>query len=37
MSVVIRKSKEVSETNRTFKQTCYCDKGPWYSNEANPH
>jgi len=36
MSVVIKTSEEVSETNRSFKQTCFCDKRPWYSNEANP-
>jgi len=36
MSVAGRMSREVSETRRSFKQTCFCDKGPWFSNEANP-
>jgi len=37
MSVVCIDSKKVSETRRSFKQTCFCDKGPEFSNEANPH
>jgi len=37
MSVVCIYSRKVSETRRSFKQTCFCDKGPEFSNEANPH
>jgi len=36
MNVVCRMNREVSETRRSFKQTCFCDKGPGYSKEANP-
>jgi len=36
MSDLIRISRKVSETNRPIKQTCFCDNGPWYSNESNP-
>ena len=36
MSVVYRMNREVSETRMSFKQTCFCDKGPGYSKEANP-
>jgi len=36
MTVVDEMNREVSEVSRSFKQTCFCDKGPWYSNEANP-
>jgi len=36
MSDVIRISRKVSETNRSFKQTSFCEKGPLYSKEANP-
>jgi len=36
MSVVGRMSREVSEISRSFKQTSFCEKGPWFSNEANP-
>jgi len=30
-----RTSRDVSEISRSYKQTCFCDKGPWYSNEVN--
>jgi len=36
MSVVCRMTWEVSETRRSFKPTCFGDKWPWFSNEANP-
>jgi len=36
-SVVCRINRKVSETRRSFKQTYFCDKGPGFSNEANPH
>jgi len=35
MSVVCSINREVSETRRSFKQTCFCDKGPGYSKETN--
>jgi len=37
MSVVCRETRKVSGTRRSFKQTSFCDKGPGFSNEANPH
>jgi len=33
MSVVYRMNGEVLETRRSFKQTCFCDKGPGYSKK----
>jgi len=36
MSAAGKINREVSEVSRSLKQTCFCDKGPWYSNEANP-
>ena len=33
MSVVYRMNGEVLETRKSFKQTCFCDKGPGYSKK----
>jgi len=37
MSVVWSKNYENIREKRSFKQTCFCDEGPGFSNEANPH
>jgi len=37
MSYIDKMSRKASETNRSFKQTWFCDKGPWCGKEANPH
>jgi len=37
MSDIDKMSRKVSETNRSFKQTSFCEKGLWYSSTADPH
>jgi len=37
MRVVWSKNYESIIDKRSFKQTCFCDEGPGFSKEANPH